>query len=384
MTNYSSPFGQLFNHATQSVNYGEDYLRGQQMGLQNQALRQEMQQQQMEQQQATQSKAQLGQLLQNYNPKDFQTLALIAKNDPKLAETLSKINGDYADTAFRQKQTALVGDQQQTERLKAMALRQKQLSAFLNNASNYLASAPESQKATIYNSLLKDAEKNGLPISGFFKGGYTPDKADLLQKLSVNYNGGGEMNPQQKAYQTTMSHENAKQVQKIPQEIASLEQSRTLLNELEGQLDNIGPTGPLLLGNKYLGYVAPGAKQADRESFATNTNQLVLKMAQELKGSLSDKDREFLQKSTLGLSNTKEGNRKIINTLRNAAGREIQRKQLFADYVEANDGSSAGFDKYLKQALDSNQGNKNAIQNSNLTSDQARKLDELRRAGIIK
>jgi hypothetical protein len=50
---------------------------------------------------------------------------------------------------------------------------------------------------------------------------------------------------------------------------------------------------------------------AGRQRMASITNQLALQLSQDLKGSLSDSDREFVVSSVPNIRNTREGARKI-------------------------------------------------------------------------
>lgn len=66
-------------------------------------------------------------------------------------------------------------------------------------------------------------------------------------------------------------------------------------------------------------------------------------------GAMSDKDREFLQASVPGLTQTPEGNRKIVDYMKRVAQRSLDVERLRQDYVKKNGRLNEGFYRELDQ-----------------------------------
>jgi hypothetical protein len=64
-------------------------------------------------------------------------------------------------------------------------------------------------------------------------------------------------------------------------------------------------------------------------------------------GAMSDKDREFLQASVPGLTQTPEGNRKIVDYMKRVAQRSLDVERLRQDYVKKNGRLNEGFYREL-------------------------------------
>lgn len=97
----------------------------------------------------------------------------------------------------------------------------------------------------------------------------------------------------------------------------------------------------------------------DKEALESLTNEMAMQARNPsggagMPGAMSDSDREFLKNTVPGLSKTKNGNIRIIETMRQLARRDIEVAQLAAKYRAENGHIDTGFQTYLQKWSDAN------------------------------
>ncbi len=141
-----------------------------------------------------------------------------------------------------------------------------------------------------------------------------------------------------------------------------LEQNDAKAKEAEGllttlsQLEELSPQFHQGVGSD-IAYtankLAGNQKAAAYEQFNAASKALALKAGEKLKGAFSDKDIIFLEKQVPNSSNTREGNKKIIDGLRRAAKREIEYTEKANQWVSEG-GDIREFNKDWRKYVNEN------------------------------
>lgn len=93
------------------------------------------------------------------------------------------------------------------------------------------------------------------------------------------------------------------------------------------------------------------SKAAAGERLQTTMNQITLGNMAYLKGAMSEKELDFLEKASIGMENTVEGNQAIIAIYKRASDRLAQKAQAREDYFYDNEYSLRGFNQSWGQNM---------------------------------
>lgn len=147
-----------------------------------------------------------------------------------------------------------------------------------------------------------------------------------------------------------------KQEKAIEENEIQAEKANDLLsqvNELESLLPQFRTGFGSDVAQVFNRVVGDSGKAAAHERFNSLSGKLVLDAAKELKGTISDKDLDFLEKQTPSANLTQAGNIQIINGLKEAANRKIQYTEAANDYVSRG-GDLKDFNKSWRKQVEAN------------------------------
>lgn len=148
---------------------------------------------------------------------------------------------------------------------------------------------------------------------------------DLQAKQDANRIGMAAALTKANPYQETLAREQAKNdAQRSVEQTSAQQNASDLFNKLD-RLDSLtGVSGffapALAYGSKAFG----GDRAAKSEEFTSVANNLVASLVKQLPGQLSEKELSFLQAQVPKLGNTEEGNRRIIQSLRDFTTQKLQ------------------------------------------------------------
>lgn len=125
------------------------------------------------------------------------------------------------------------------------------------------------------------------------------------------------------------------------------------LNQMEKLIDKAGYMGTGAGIASVWNEVGDKKASAATQKFQSLSNQIVLSLAEKLKGALSDKDINFLMKTAPNIYNTKQGNKEIIKHLRTAAERAQEHAIELKKWVD-NGGSVQDFEGKWNEYIASN------------------------------
>lgn len=148
---------------------------------------------------------------------------------------------------------------------------------------------------------------------------------DLQAKQEANQVGLAAALAKANPYQETLAREQAKNDAKRAVEQTGAQQNASdLFNKLDRLESLSGVSGffspALAYGSKVFG----GDRAAKSEEFTSVANNLVASLVKQLPGQLSERELTFLQAQVPKLGNTEEGNRRIIQSLRDFATQKLQ------------------------------------------------------------
>ena len=147
-----------------------------------------------------------------------------------------------------------------------------------------------------------------------------------------------------KAYEDELGKMTAKDVEGTRQSAKSARKEINQLNALEGMLGDID-TGKFTGTGVSLAQVGTSLgididpKLGAKEAAQAITNQMALSMrnpagGEGMPGAMSDKDREFLQKSVPSLTQSKDGRKKLIQYRKALANRTLQESNMQESYIK--------------------------------------------------
>lgn len=148
---------------------------------------------------------------------------------------------------------------------------------------------------------------------------------DLQAKQDANQVGLAAALAKANPYQETLAREQAKNDAKRAVEQTGAQQNASdLFNKLDRLESLSGVSGffspALAYGSKVFG----GDRAAKSEEFTSVANNLVASLVKQLPGQLSERELAFLQAQIPKLGNTEEGNRRIIQSLRDFTTQKLQ------------------------------------------------------------
>lgn len=135
-------------------------------------------------------------------------------------------------------------------------------------------------------------------------------------------------------------------------------------------------SGIRLKGEQFNAFIGGDPKYAAAgENLQANINKLVMENMGALKGAMSEKELAFLENSTLGMNNTVEGNKKILQVMRKANERSRLKAVMAEDWFYKNNNSLKGFNQFWNDYLE-----KDSINIANQSSDGPLSFEEWQKA----
>lgn len=187
--------------------------------------------------------------------------------------------------------------------------------------------------------------------------GVDPSKAGVIATQiseSVSKQQQAAAQAQQAAAQMqNINKEDKKFLMEAQQSGAAASDMISSLNQMEKLIDKAGYMGTGAGIASVWNEVSDKKASAATQKFESLSNQIVLSLAEKLKGALSDKDINFLMKTAPNIYNTKQGNKQIIKHLRTAAERAQEHAIELKKWVD-NGGSVQDFEGKWNEYIASN------------------------------